>query len=174
MLRIFTALLFILYTTGSYSQQPNSDWKILDGSFFSIKYPADWELDQSGQFGSTFFIFSPVESAQDQFKENINFMKQDLTGYNLDMDKYVEITEEQLKTLITNGAMIESKRIKTESSEYHQIIYTGDQEIYHLKFVAYMWLQNEKAYVLTFTAEQTTFEKYKETGEAILNSFILK
>jgi hypothetical protein len=156
------------------SSQTNGDWKTLKESNYSIQYPATWELNQSGQMGTSFIVFSPLQSEQDNFKENVNLIIQDLTGKNIDLNNYTEISEGQIKTLATNSTLIESKRIKLGSGEYHKIIYTADQGIFHLKFEQYYWVTNDKAHVLTFTSEQSMFDSFKETGERILNSFMLK
>jgi len=150
------------------------EWKTLDQPGYTIKYPSTWELNQSGQMATSFIIFAPLESDKDKFKENVNLLVQDLTGYNLDLNKYTEISEGQVKTMVTNSALIESKRVKDDKAEYHKIIYTGDQGIFHLKFEQYYWIINNKAFVLTFTSEQDKFVDMIETGEKILNSFILK
>ena len=179
--KLLMALMFL--TCIAYGQTPESSttskgtnpkWKTFDGINYSIQYPPEWELNQSGQMGTTLILFSALESNQDQFKENVNLLIQDLTGHNIDLDKFTEISEGQVKTMITNSTLIESKRIKAGSDEYHRIIYTGDQGVYHLKFEQYYWVKNEKAYVLTLTCEEEKFNDYKEIGEGILNSFIFK
>jgi len=149
----------------------NSDWKTLTESNYLIQYPSTWELSQSGQMGTSFIIFSPLESEQDKFKENINLLIQDLTGMKIDLNKYTELSVGQIKTMATNSILIESKRVKTASGEYQKIIYSADQGIFHLEFEQYYWILNEKAYVLTFTTEQNKFDRFKEIGEKILNSF---
>lgn len=160
--------------SGKNSQQEIIEWKTLDQSKFSIQYPSTWELNQSGQMGTSFIIFSPLENDEDKFKENVNLLMQDLTGQNIDLDKYVEISEGQIKTMLTNSTLIESKRVKKESEEFHKIIYSGDQGIFHLKFEQYYWVIDDKALVLTFTCETDQFFKFVNTGEKILNSFIQK
>jgi hypothetical protein len=160
--------------SGKNSQQEIIEWKTLDQSKFSIQYPSTWELNQSGQMGTSFIIFSPLENDEDKFKENVNLLMQDLTGQNIDLDKYVEISEGQIKTMLTNSTLIESTRVKKESEEFHKIIYSGDQGIFHLKFEQYYWVIDDKALVLTFTCETDQFFKFVNTGEKILNSFIQK
>lgn len=160
--------------SGKNSQQEIIEWKTLDQSKFSIQYPSTWELNQSGQMGTSFIIFSPLENDEDKFKENVNLLMQDLTGQNIDLDKYVEISEGQIKTMLTNSTLIESKRVKKESEEFHKIIYSGDQGIFHLKFEQYYRVIDDKALVLTFTCETDQFFKFVNTGEKILNSFIQK
>jgi hypothetical protein len=160
--------------SGNNYPQTNSDWKTLDQSNYTIQYPSTWELNQSGQMGTSFVLFSPLESDKDKFKENVNLLIQDLTGQNIDLDKYTEISEGQIKTMITNSALMESKRIKNGKDEYHKIIYSGDQGIFHLQFEQYYWVINDKAFVLTFTSEKDKFADFREIGEKILNSFIHK
>ncbi|MBK8054927.1 MAG: hypothetical protein IPK35_17060 [Saprospiraceae bacterium] len=174
---------FLLFTFIAFGQaqeskgrvkETKSVWKTLNGTNYSIQYPVDWELNQSGQMGTTFILFSPLETSKDKFMDNVNLLIQDLTGHNLNLDKYTEISEGQIKTMITNSRLIESKRIKTGSDEYHRMVYTGDQGMFHLKFEQFYWVKSGKAYVLTLTCEQAKFTVFKEVGEAILNSFTFK
>ena len=172
---ILLSIVACVQTTKQQSEDNNSptinDWNTFKQSNYSISYPPTWELNKSGEMGTIFIILSPLESDNDIFRENINFMTQDLSGLNIDLDKYTAISEEQVKTLISNSTFIESKRIKNEKGEYHKLIYTGDQGIYHLIFEQYYWVVDDKAYVLTFTSEQEKFDNFKKTGEKILNSF---
>lgn len=181
MILILTTLLFFTFTSCGQTQKSNDkaleenpDWKTLDGKDYSIKYPADWELNQNGEMGTTFVLFSPLDARQDKFRDNVNFIIQDLSGYNLDLNKFVEISETQVKTMITNSILIESTRIKTDTDEFHRMIFTGDQGMLHLKFEQFFWVKNDKSYVLTLTCEQDKFSDFKEVGEAILNSFSFK
>ena len=156
------------------SEQTDGNWKTFDNSNYEIQYPTKWELNQGGQMGTSFIIFSVLESENDKFKENVNLIIQDLSGQNIDLNKYTEISEGQIKTMVTNSNLIESKRIKNVRNEYHKIIYSGDQGIFHLQFEQYYTVVNDKAYVLTFTCEKDKFVDYKEIGEKILNSFKVK
>lgn len=181
MTKILTTLLLFTFIACGQTQESNNsaketkhNWKTLDGKDYSIQYPADWELNQSGQMGTTFILFSPLETSQDKFRENVNLLIQDLSGHNLDLNKYVEISEGQVKTMITNSTLIESRRVKTGFDEYHRMIYKGDQGMFHLKFVQFYWVKNDKAYVLTLTCERDKFLVFKEVGEAILKSFTFK
>lgn len=179
--KLLTTLFFLTWLASA--QIPNSNtifyetnpkWKTFEVTNYLIQYPSEWKLNQSGLMESTFILFSPLESSQDQFRENVNLLIQDLSSSNLDLDLYAEISEGQLKKMINNSRLIESKRIKTESEEYHRMIYTGDQGNYHLKFEQYFWVRNGKAFVLTLTCEESKFAVYKGIGEAILNSFEFK
>jgi serine/threonine-protein kinase len=151
-----------------------NDWKTFDQAAYTIQYPSTWELNQSEQMGTSFILFSPLESEKDQFKENVNLLIQDLAGYHVDLNEYTEITEGQIKTMVTNAILSESVRVKNDKGEYHKLIYSGDQGIFHLTYEQYYWVMNDKAFILTFTCEQNKFVQMADTGEKILNSFKLK
>lgn len=149
------------------------DWNVLDNPDFSIRYPKDWVLDESKQMGTTFFLFAPLDTGKDNFRENINLLIQDLGGMKMNMDQYVAISEKQLTQLITDGKLLESKR-QNNDPEHHMMVYTGKQGQFDLKFSAHFWIVNSKAYVLTFTGETTHFDAYNEAAQTIMNSFVIK
>jgi hypothetical protein len=153
--------------------QTDNGVKTLNENGYSIQYPDSWDLDKSGQMGTSFILFSKPSSAIDQFRENVNLIVQDLSGKNINLDKYVEISEGQIKTMITNGNIISSKRLKSNGIEFQNVIFTGNQGNYNLKFEQYYWVSKQRAYVLTLTCEVNEFENYKTTAEKILNSFRL-
>jgi len=179
-LKIIGVLVFIVNLT-VYAQTSEKEtqteilkgWKSLTENNYSISYPNNWELNKSGQMGTNFILFSPLSSEQDQFKDNVNLLVQDLTGHNLNLNKYVELSEGQIKTMITDGKMIESKRITTKTLDYQKVIYTGKQGVFNLKFEQYYWVVKANAYVLTLTCEESQFDNYKTIGEKILDSFSL-
>lgn len=164
-----TGILFLISALVASGQ--NNGWNSLNEKEYSIQYPEDWELNKSGQMGTSFMLFSQITSQTDQFKENVNLIIQDLAGHNVDLNKYVEISEGQIETIITDGEIISSNRIKNKASEFQKVIYTGKQGIFNLKFEQYYWVQNEKAYVLTLTCEEDEFNDFKEIGEKVLDSF---
>lgn len=163
-------LLFVSATLFGQTQ----GWKKLTTANYSIDYPANWELSESGSTGTNFMIFSPMESPEDQFRENVNLMIQDLSAYDLDLDSYTELSEQQVGTLFTDAKIIKSKRMKNQSHDYHMIIYNGGQGGAMYTFLQYYWVINDKAYVLTLTCEKDQYKAYKKMGLKIMNSFTLK
>ena len=142
-----TTFLILISSLTAYCQAVKSDkqtkvfdgWKTLTENNYSIKYPESWELSKSNLMGTNFILFSPLTSKLDNFKENVNLLIQDLTGQDLNLTKYVEISESQVKTIITDGNILESERISNRDIIYHKLIYTGKQGVYELKFEQYFW-----------------------------------
>ncbi len=152
----------------------STDWKTFADPKYSVQYPITWELNQSGAMGTSIIILSPMDSNMDKFRENMNVLIQDLSKYGIDLDKYTEISENQIKTMISNVNIIESKRVKVKEGEYHKLLYTGDQGTLHLMFEQYYWVINKNAYVLTFTSEIDKHKGLNEIIAKILSSFVIK
>ncbi|ELI6456126.1 hypothetical protein RRM46_002371 [Flavobacterium psychrophilum] len=151
--------------------KPKNEISILNKTEFKISYSSDLKLDESGKNGMTFILLTERTNSEDNFSENINLMKQDLEKLNLNLDKYVEITEKQVTE---KGKLIESKRLKRNGTEYQRLVYEAFLNNFDLKFLQYDFIKNNKAYILTFTAKKEEFEKYLKNMEEIMKSFKLK
>jgi predicted small lipoprotein YifL len=146
-------------------------WKSYQENNYVISYPPNWAISKTGQAGSSFILVSAPTSAKDNFRETINLLVQDLAGVSFDLDKYIEISEDQIETLVTDGIILESKRMRDETLEYHKIIYSGTQGNHKLKFQQYYWAIGDIAYVLTFTCDELQFDNNLVTAEKIMDSF---
>lgn len=152
----------------------NAKWKVFDSENFVISHPNNWDVDQSGQMGTSFMLFSPLTSKEDRFKENVNLIVQDLTGFNLDLDQFIQMSEEQIKTMLVDGKIITSKRLEEEGQDIHMLTFSGTQGVFDLEFDQLCFIKKEKAYIVTFTYEASEKEKYRELGTDILKSFRVK
>jgi serine/threonine-protein kinase len=144
---------------------------ILNKTEFKISYTSDLKLDESGKNGLIFLLLTEKSDSEDNFAENINLIKQDLDKLNLNLDKYVEITEKQITE---KGKLIESKRLKKYGLEYQRLVYEAFLNNFDLKFLQYDFVKNNKAYILTFSAKKEEFDKYLKSMEEIMKSFKLK
>lgn len=146
-------------------------WNLLHENGYSLHYPQDWTLDQSGQSGTSFIVLSQPSSPDDLFRENVNLLIQDLNGLNMDLDKYTQISLDQINMMLTNGNIIENVRRKADGSVFQKVVYTGDQGVFKIYCEQFYWVKDKKAYVLTLTCETDQLDSYKEIGEQILKSF---
>ncbi len=136
MTKFFAAFLLIaLFSCGQSKDKKDSititkdsipGWKTFKGTSFSIQYPPTWTLSEPGNNNNNFAVLAPLESDQDVFRENVNVVIEELGSRNIDLGDYAEFSEKQIKTAITNGKIIESKKIKNGSDEYHRIVFEGD------------------------------------------------
>ena len=162
----------LLALSGCSQSDPADSMLVCQKRNFAIKYPGTWRVDTSGTMGTEWVIFSPLENENDKFSENVNVLIQPLAGLNIDMNKYRDISERQLASAVTDGKIYESTIGKTENGERYKIVYSMLQGTFRLKILSYCYIKNEKAYLVTFTAELDKYDRYRKTGEAVLHSFL--
>lgn len=169
-------LWFILFSSFAGIAQVNvpADWSVYEDDSFSIRYPTGFEIGKSSVPNVSFILLSRSTSSKDQFRENVNLMVQDLRGMEMDLDQFTQVSENQVTTLLFKGKIFESKRISTDSTEYHRLVYVGEQAELRLIFVQHYWIIDGKAYILTFTGEASEFKKYDAVSQVMMQSFQLK
>lgn len=173
-MKYFWILMLCSFTV--FAQDDDSEgWKSYSKGDLSLQYPEDWELDNSGQMGTSIIILSPQEDDEDEFRENINVMIQDVSAYpDMTLEDYKDLSEKQLANIFKNYSLITSKIETVNGKDRIHFLYTGDQENYTLKFEQYGWMIDGSVYIITLTTEKSTYNIYKETGHKILNSFRVK
>ncbi|MFT3823901.1 MAG: hypothetical protein QM731_08265 [Chitinophagaceae bacterium] len=151
-----------------------SSWRTVNKKQYSIQYPSTWTVDSSRQLGADLLISAPIDSISDRFKENIKIIIQNIAGKNVDMDRFVSVSEQQIKTVLPDCNFIESSTVTEAPVTYHKMLFTCTQGQLPLEIEQFYFVTSEKAYVITFTAEQRRFSEYQPVAEKILQSFMLK
>lgn len=148
---------------------------------FKIQYSNDWHLSESGLMGTKFVLFTSLSSEKDKFRDNINFIIQDLTEYSellagvdMDLGLVAESTIMQIKLMMSNVKVISNERVSKNGLEYQRLIYKGKQGKLKLIFEQRFCLVNDKMYLLTFTSEKKEYKEVKQLGEKVLDSFEIK
>ena len=163
----FLIILIIFLFTACQSNEKYSI-KELNKNAYSISYPPNLKLEENGSKGSEFALFTEKSDVNDQFVENINLVIQNLENLNVDLNKFVEISENQI---MADGKLISSERLRQNNSEFQKLIYSLPINDFELKFIQYYFVANRKAYILTFTSEAKEFEKYSSDMEKIMSTF---
>lgn len=166
-LKLFLVVILLFTSKSAATQELNQSHTAKN---FGIQYPEGWSVDTSGQMNTEFILFSPVLE-NDTFSENVNLLIQDLSGQNITMKSYVEISENQVTNMIPNSKIFESHAVKSKKPPYHLMVWSGNVANQDLKFKQYFYLINNKAYILTFSASINDFDKYSKIGTKILDSF---
>lgn len=149
-------------------------WKVIDEADYALQYPGDWELNQSGAMGTQLVVLAPLASDEDQFRENVNMVTEQLPSSDITLDQYSELSLGQLERGINDFQMLENERVDGSPYPYHRMVFTGSQGIYELKFEQHYRVVADKAYVLTFTGEIAQFDAYADLGHQVMGSFVIK
>ncbi len=140
---------------------------------YSLNYPDSWRADTSKMFGADLFIYSPKLDSLDQFTENVNVYVQDLSGQNYFLSKMGKQSEAQIKNMVTDVEILESRLDSTSTNQYYVLKYRGRQGKFLLTTEQRYFLKNDLGVALTFTVQSGKEEEYRMTSLAILDSFVL-
>jgi PsbP len=171
-MKFTSTFIFLLISTFCFSQSDSTKLNFSTGEF-QFQYAKTWSIDTSKKMGTVFFVFSPLENKADNFRENVNGIIQDLSGQNISLEKYKQITDKQLSEMGKACKVFESSIIKTNNKEYLKVTYSLQQGDFKLKISSICIIKNDNAYLVTFSSAFDKYEQYKKDGEGILNSFNL-
>lgn len=136
---------------------------------FSVNYPSDWVM-REGLMGTAVIFLSPLENKNDAFMENINIVVQDLTQ-PVTLEEYVAVSVQQLRQIVVDGTILSIRRSQLDGRPCAEIIYTGRQVQFTLKWLCRVVLVQDRAYSLTYTAEMNRFDAWLDTVDQIFDSF---
>lgn len=172
---IFFILISIFFISiFGFSQESQPTVATFNHEKFIIEYPSFWKLDSSGVAGTAVFISSNLERSSDYFKENLNVMIQDLHDQDIDLEAYRLISESQIETGFEGAIFLQSELVDSPRGERYELEYTVRINDRDMHITSYCYIVNGKAYLITFTAEETSFETFSKIRLLMLNSFKLK
>ena len=169
---VYTTLLFLLAGLSIHAQI--TTWNTIQKPAYSIQCPGNWSVDSSKQFGSELFFNAPIDSIGDKFRENVSVMVQNIAGKDVSMERFVAVSENQIRAMAPELVILEDTTISTAPVTYHKMHFTCKQGQFALEIEQFYFVTATRAYVITFTSEQKKFNQYQVTGEKILASFRLK
>lgn len=135
---------------------------------YSIQYPKDWTVQTKVQGVSAAFL-SPSEGSDDQFNENVTLVVQDLSGAQTGtMEQYANETQKALEKMITNFKLVSSEHSEDDKAFYLE--YTGKQGQFDLHWQQAAMIKGDKAFIVTYTAEPDSIEKFQDTVGAMVDT----
>jgi serine/threonine-protein kinase len=135
-----------------------------------IPYPRTWTI-REGTLGTVVLFLSPREDSSDNFQENLNLIVQDLSGQKIGLKEFTEISKKQIQKFISNPDIILAKEITLAENPGYEVMYSGKQGNYNLKWKQAWTVLNEKAYVLTYTSQIQHYEDYLKYINAMQSGF---
>jgi len=137
---------------------------------FSIIPPAGWE-QQQGVMAAAVVFLSPMEHADDGFRENINVVVEKLPS-DLDFDEYVAASKANMRKLLTDFEELESSRRTVNGMIGERLIYAHRMGQVKCRVLLYIFVENGRGYNVTCTAGPDTFDEYLPDFEKACESFM--
>ena len=170
----FLSLLFLTLSVSAQQSIDNSGTLLkISRERYSLNYPKSWTMDTSKMFGMDILLRSPKNDSIDDFSENMNVFIQDLHGQNYSLSKMGYESETQIKNMVTDVKVIESKLDSTASQQYYILTYSGRQGKFLLTIIQHYYLKDDVGYALTFTIKKGEEINYVPIAEKMFSSFKL-
>lgn len=143
-------------------------WETLSFKNYTINIPSNKRVVKDSQQGNFTLYLLPETS------DNIMMQINDLAGYMLTLDSYAfQFSDEYFRR--TNVNLLEDKRIKINNQPCYKFVATTDDghgEIEY-KILVLIWVKNNWAYNLTFTAKPEKYNELIPIAEKVYKSFTL-
>jgi len=160
------AFLFIFIPRNNLENYNNAVYGI------AIKYPANWEYTGTPDriTGNVVKFISPKESATDSYLENVNLIIQDLPENRRELEQFTNFYLDEIQQSDPNTKILEQGKTQLTNRPAYQVIYTLEEEGVKIQRLQVWMVKNNKAYIMTYTADIAKYSKYLQTAQAMINS----
>ena len=162
---IITSLLSVSLTGQQTTvAQTNSKFVTYDNPTFGVRiqYPSDWgRLDLSFLQQSADIDFYPL--ADTSLAKNVKIQVDNLPSSNMTLEEY---TNSQINPL--EERLLESNTTTLAGIPGYEIVFTSLQG---LKTMQVWTIKNDKAYIITYVAQEEDYEKELQVAQKMIDSF---
>jgi eukaryotic-like serine/threonine-protein kinase len=162
---IITSLLSVSLTGQQTTvAQTNSEFVTYDNPTFGVRiqYPSDWgRLDLSFLQQSADIDFYPL--ADTSLAKNVKIQVNNLPSRNMTLEEY---TNSQINPL--EERLLESNTTTLAGIPGYEIVFTSLQG---LKTMQVWTIKNDKAYIISYVAQEEDYEKELQVAQKMIDSF---
>lgn len=163
------------------SKEPQSDKSQLKSysnknEGLRLNYPANWSLKENPAATVVVAFGSPKESASDTFVDNVNLSVSDLSSKpNMTLDELTDLWQKQTSASMSSGnyKIVAIKPTQLAGQDAKQLVFTYSLQGKDLKGMAVLSMKDKKAYVITYTAESASYDKFENDANSIVSSLQL-
>ncbi len=139
----------------------------------NLKYPPNWKKKERADIWGKQVIFVPQpKNDSDTSTENVSVtIEVEVLQQLQTLDEYTEL---YVKDTIKPQEVKDFQKNKYElsTSDAYKIVFTkADEPSKSTKNLRILTIQNNKAYIISYTAEPDKYSKYLETAKKIIDSF---
>lgn len=156
-----------------YLTYENEEWE------FEIKYPEDWKKEEEDYSSDEFTIIftTPPEDEDDEIKENLLVYAS--TAQPDDFDELMgelieELSKDSYITLLSNSRVIISGYPGYELSYTYSDYYSEELGEESLQYLHYFINAGDTWYQVLYVALESTYSKYIDQAETMIDSFEIR
>ena len=143
------------------------------GKDYVLQFPETWEINDTGLMGMDLIGLSPLENAEDAFRENVNVVLENLPK-SMTAKEYLRLALANLEKIY--GLPIEKNFTKArvgnhEGYSLHYSLQVGQNEMDN---DIYIVINNNAVYVLTCSNAKGKRDIFKTTMDTVIETFTIK
>ena len=136
----------------------------------SVQYPDSWYIKENIEKLQVSFL--PKNDFNSKFKNNITINIQDISMYDIDLDKYLESSLSQLKQMLKRFTLLKNESVSLSGSTAHILEYSHFYQSEIIIFTKQIFtLVAKKVYLITFSCELDEWENSNKLVTDFISSF---
>lgn len=164
-------VLFLLLTISGCKESVEQK-TIITKNDITITLPENWKNLDDEAVDNILVYLERNENEKDDFNSNINLIKINHQGENLDYQTFIGNNKNYF--LLNQIEIVDEKSIVVNGQEAYQITTNRMNEDVKLKVIQILQLYNEIGYVTTFVCEDKKFNTLEQEATEIMKSFQYK
>lgn len=144
-----------------------------NGRDYELKFPDTWEINSSGMMGTDVIGLTPMEGNDDNFRENINVVLENLPE-GITAQEYLDANITNMKKTFGLPEDAKFEKVKVGSCDGYHLHYSLKMGNYELDNDVYIVVVKNAAYIITCSNEKGKRDKYKKEMDGVVKTFKLK
>lgn len=139
----------------------------------SIKYPQHWQKTGTPDriTGNLVKFTLPKQGDADTYLENLNLIILDLPETRRELEQFTKFYLNEIEQSYQNTKIIEESKTQLATQSAYQVIYTFEEDKINVKRLQVWTVKDNKAYLITYTADIAKYSEYLSTVQTMINSF---
>ncbi len=138
------------------------------------EYPARWQTLEDVR-GVAVVFHSPLESAEDKYNDNVHVIVEDVSGQpGLTAEAYAASGIAKLPAALEDFRLVGNKGDTVSGRPARLIEYTGRRGDFRLRFLQAVTIADGKAFLITYVAEEGSYDKHLPAARRVLASVAIK
>jgi serine/threonine-protein kinase len=155
----------ILTPTTKYEAYQDNDLKI------KIDYPETWAKQKHDDILSRRIILIPDDPDSSSERNNLSINVEDLSSATISLSQYTQETVAALKKFSSATEINGPNDVTVSSSQGSKVIFLAVEDGKEQKKMQIWTLRQNKAYIITYTADRDKFDRYVDRVDKIVKSF---
>ena len=140
----------------------------------SLEYPEDWSMKENPATGIVVAFGSPKESSDDKFVDNVNVSFTNLSSKDaLTLDQLADAWLKETENSAPTFKLLDRQHTSVAGETAEQLVYSFSNKGMDMKGMVVITMKNKMAYIVTYSAEEGSYDKFVDAANTMVSSLKL-